>query len=320
MPAVSPLIFFGTPEFAVPTLDALAAAGRLPARIVAQPARPAGRGRNLEEPAVARWARAQGVPLSQPQRVRAPEFIAELRPLAPALAVVVAFGQIFPPDLLALPGHGCINVHASLLPLHRGAAPIQAAIAAGDAATGVTTMRMEEGLDSGPILLQEQTAIGPRETAGELAARLAVMGGQLVVATLARLERGDLEERPQDVAHATYASRLTRDSGRVDWQLTAETLDRRLRAFTPWPGLTAELGGEPVKLLRARPLPEAAAPPPAAGAEPGIYLGPVDGFLAVACGGGTLLGIAELQRAGRKSAAALDFANGERLRVGQRFS
>jgi methionyl-tRNA formyltransferase len=318
MPAVSPLVFFGTPEFAVPTLEALAAAGRLPAMIVAQPSRPAGRGRRLEDPPVARWARAHGIALAQPARVRAPEFLAELRQLAPALAVVVAFGQIFPRELFTLPDLGSINLHASLLPRHRGAAPIQAAIAAGDERTGVTTMRMEEGLDSGPILLQEETPIGRRETAGELAPRLAAMGGRLVVETLDRLERGGLAERPQDGALATLAPRLARDSGRVDWQLDAGMLDRRLRAFSPWPGSTAELAGEPVKLLAARPLAGAAAP--AGPRPPGTYLGLIDGCLAIACGGGTVLGVSRLQRPGRKSAAAVDFANGERLRAGQRFS
>jgi methionyl-tRNA formyltransferase len=317
MPPVSPFVFFGTPEFAVPTLEALAAADRLPALVVAQPARPAGRGRRCEDPPVARWARERGIPLSQPERVRAPEFLAELRPLAPALAVVVAFGQIFPRDLLSLPRLGSINLHASLLPRHRGAAPIQAAIAAGDERTGVTTMRMEEGLDSGPILLQQETPIGPRETAGELGPRLAEMGGRLMVETLARLERGDLSERPQDAAQATLAPRLTRAGGRVDWRLDARSLDRRLRALTPWPAMTAELAGEPVKLLAAQPLPGA---PSAPDAEPGTYLGLIDGRLAIACGDGSVLGVARLQRPGRKAAAAADFANGEHLQPGQRFS
>src|SRR6185436_10977911 len=167
--AILPLVFFGTPEFAVPTLASLAGAGHVPALVVSQPAKPVGRGRKEQDPPVARWARERGLPVAQPERVRDPAFLADLRAIAPAVAVVVAFGQIFPRDLLSLPRHGCINLHASLLPRWRGAAPIQAALAAGETRTGVTTMQMEACLDTGPILLQEEVEIGPEETAGELA-------------------------------------------------------------------------------------------------------------------------------------------------------
>ena len=325
MPAVDPIVFFGTPELAVPTLAALVAAGRAPALVVSQPSRPAGRGQKAQDPPVARWARDHGLPVLQPERVRAPEFLEEMRGLipgspgaSPGVAVVVAFGQIFPRDLLALPRHGCINLHASLLPRWRGAAPIQAAVAAGEERTGVTTMQMEAGLDSGPILLQEETVIGRGETAGELGRRLAAIGAALVVRTLEALERGEIVPRPQDAAEATYAPRLTRDSGRVDWSLSAAALCHLLLAYTPWPGLTAELGGAPVKLVRAEPLPaESEAPAPLA---PGTVLGLRDGRLAVACGGGTVLGVEELQRPGRKALRAADFVNGERLRPGERLS
>ena len=319
MPSLAPLVFFGTPEFAVPTLEALAAAGRSPALVVSQPSRPAGRGGEPRLPPVALWAREHGRQLQQPERVRAAEFLDSLRPLQPAIAVVVAFGQIFPRELLQLPAAGCLNLHASLLPLYRGAAPIQAAIAAGEERTGVTVMRMEAGLDSGPILLQTATAIEPRETAGELAARLATLGAGLMVEALDRLERGDLAERQQDHALATMAPRLSRDSGRADWQLTATQLANRLRAFTPWPGLTAELRGAPVKLVRATPLsgPSLTAGPPPA---PGTFLGVVPAGVAAACGAGTVLAIAELQRPGRKTQRAVDFVNGERLHPGERFS
>jgi methionyl-tRNA formyltransferase len=346
MPAVDRILFFGTPEFAVPTLAAIVAAGWTPLAVVTQPPRPAGRGRHPQDPPVAGWARAHGLSVLQPERVRGAAFLEQARPLAPDVAVVVAFGQIFPRELLALPRLGCVNLHAALLPRHRGAAPIQAAIAAGDAATGVTTMRMEEGLDTGPILLQEETAIGPAETAGELSARLAELGAGLVVRTLERLHRGDLEPRPQNDEEATYAPRLTRDSGRVDWQRTAREIHDRLRAYTPWPGLTAALRGEPVKLVRAEPLGVLVHPaqptgsaagahtkeasrggpgsePLAAGAAPeppGTVLAVRDGRLAVACGGGTVLGIRELQRPGRRPLAAPDFANGERLRAGESFA
>ncbi len=320
---MAPLVFFGTPEFAVPTLEALSAADRAPALVVSQPSRPAGRGHQPQLPPVARWARERGLPLLQPERVRSPEFLAELAALRPAVAVavVVAFGQIFPRELLRLPAHGCLNLHASLLPRHRGAAPIQAAIAAGDERTGVTVMRMEEGLDSGPILLQASTPIGPDETAGELSARLAALGARLMVEALDGLERGDLAESPQDAARATLAPRLRRESARAAWSLGAAELANQLRAHTPWPGMTAELRGAPVKLLRALPVPPPAAQAAATGpSEPGTYLGLTPQGIAVACGAGTALAVAELQRPGRKAQRAADFVNGERLRPGERFS
>jgi len=325
VPALSRIVFFGTPDFAVPTLAALAAAGRPPVAVVTQPARPAGRGGNVAEPPVARWALAAGIPVLQPERVRAPDFLAALRELAPDAAVVVAFGQIFPPDLLALPPLGSINLHASLLPRHRGAAPIQAAIAAGDRTTGATTMQMEAGLDSGPVLLQEELAIGPRETAGELGARLAELGAGLTVETLERLACGELVPRPQDESLATYAPRLTRASGLADWSLPAPTLFDRLRAYTPCPGMASALRGQPVKILWGEPLAAAdlAGGAGAEGATPGTLLGTVGGAgggrLAVACGGGTAFGVERLQRPGRPPLAAADFANGLRLRPGERF-
>lgn len=325
VPALSRIVFFGTPEFAVPTLAALAAAGRAPVAAVAQPARPAGRGGQLAQPPVARRAHELGIPVLQPEKVRSPDFLAALRELAPDAAVVVAFGQIFPPELLALPPAGCINLHASLLPRHRGAAPIQAAIAQGDRTTGVTTMLMEAGLDSGPILLQEELAIGPRETAGELAPRLAELGARATVETLDRLARGEIVPRPQDASLATYAPRLSRASGLADWSLPAPALFDRLRAYTPWPGMASELRGERVKILWGEPL--AAADAPAAGgasdAAPGTLLGIAGkgegARLAVACGAATLFGIARLQLPGRPPRAAADFWNGLRLQPGERF-
>jgi methionyl-tRNA formyltransferase len=315
MAGIDRVLFFGTPEFAVPALAALTAAGRAPVRVVTQPAKPAGRGRRPQDPPVAAWARERGLEVAQPERVRDPGFLAEAAALAPDVAVVVAFGQIFPRALLDLPRHGCVNLHASLLPRWRGASPVQAALAAGDTRTGVTTMLMEEGLDTGPILLQEETEIGPGETADELARRLAEMGGRLMVRTLEGLERGDLEPRPQPATRVTYAPRLKRDSGRVDWGLAAREIHDRLRAYTPWPGLTAELRGEPVKIVAAEILDAAGD-----GAAPGTVLGLRDGRLAVACGGGSVLGLSELQRPGKRALRAADFVNGERLRTGESFA
>src|SRR5215207_4878892 len=201
MPAFERILFFGTPELAVPTLAALVEAGRSPVAVVTQPARPMGRGLKLADPPVAAWARERGFEVIQPLKVRDPTFLAQAAELDPAVAVVVAFGQIFPTVLLRLPKHGCVNLHASLLPRWRGAAPIQAAIAAGDPRTGVTTMLMEEGLDTGPMLLREETEIGPGETAGELSLRLADMGGRLMVRTLEAMERGELVPQLQDNTH-----------------------------------------------------------------------------------------------------------------------
>lgn len=307
-------VFFGTPEFAVPTLAALVEASYRPLLTVSQPARPAGRGRKPQDPPVAVWARAHGLAVRQPERVRDEAFMAELRELAPDVAVVVAFGQIFRRELLELPRHGCLNLHGSLLPRHRGAAPIHAAIAAGDTRTGVTTMQMEAGLDTGPVLLQAELGIGPHETAGELAPRLAELGAGLMVETLKRLEAGALAPRPQDDAQASYAPRISRADAEVDWRREARALYDRLRAFTPWPGLTAELRGTPLKILDARVLPG-----PGGGEEPGTILGIEDACLAVRCGGGTILGLVRVQRPGRQGITATDFANGERLGPGERF-
>ncbi len=314
MSALDRILFFGTPEFAVPTLAALVAAGRVPALVVTQPSRPAGRGQRPQDPPVARWAREHGLAVASPERVRDPAFLEAAAALAPDVAVVVAFGQIFPRALLELPRYGCVNLHASLLPRWRGASPIQAAVAAGDARTGVATMLMEAGLDTGPILLEEVTEIGAEETAGELSRRLAEAGGPLMVRTLQELEGGSLVPRPQAAEGVTYAPRLTRESGRVDWSLTAPEIHHRLRAYTPWPGLTAELRGAPVKIVAAAVLDDGTE------AAPGTFLGLRGGRLAVACGGGTVLGLAELQRPGKRALRAPDFANGERLKTGESFS
>jgi methionyl-tRNA formyltransferase len=309
------VVFFGTPEFAVPSLAALVGSGRAPALVITQPARAVGRGRQMHEPPVALWARRHGLAVAQPERVKDEGFLSELRALAPELAVVVAFGQIFPRALLDLPALGCVNVHASLLPRWRGAAPIQAAIAAGDAVSGVTTMMMTAGLDSGPMLLREATPIGGGETAGELTARLAALGGGLLVRTLDGLERGEITPEAQDEALATYAPRLRREDARVDWSLAAPAIAARWRAYTPWPALESTLRGEVVNLARVVP----SEPAPGA-AAPGALLGLDQSGVRVACGGGGSVAIGELQRAGRRPLPARDFWNGERLRAGERFA
>ncbi|MCH9647418.1 MAG: methionyl-tRNA formyltransferase [Deltaproteobacteria bacterium] len=307
------IVFFGTPSFAVPTLKALAEAGRKPVLVVTQPSRPAGRGRRLQLPPVGELAQELEVPLLQPHRVKKPDFLDTIRSLEPDVAVVVAFGQIFPLSLLKIPLNGCLNLHASLLPAYRGAAPIQAAIAAGDVETGVSTMVMEKGLDSGPVLLQRSLPIGDKETSGELAPRLAQLGADLMVQTLEELEQGSLVPQAQPEEGVSYAGRIQKEEGRIDWNLTASQIFCRLRAFSPWPGIFSELRGETVKVLFAEPMVCLHQE------TPGSYVGLEDGRMKVVCGGGTVLGIEKLQRPGRKALDAKDFSNGERLETGERF-
>ena len=309
------IAFFGTPEFAVPTLRSLCEVELAPVVVVSQPSRASGRGRRVRLPAVARFAQERGLEVWQPGSIRGTAFRERFGELDLDIAVVAAYGRIFPGPLLRSPRLGCVNLHASLLPSYRGAAPIQAALAAGEVTTGVTTMQMEEGLDSGPILLQEELVIGDRETTPELSVRLAEVGGRLVVHTLRRLEEGSVVPRPQDEAGASLAPRLDKEDGVVDWTLSATTISNRLRAFTPWPGQTALLGGLPVKLVEVTPLLTRSDQEPA----PGTLFGLRGEMLAVACGGGSTLGIARLQRPGRRALAARDFVNGERLRSGDRF-
>ena len=314
--ALGRVVFFGTPDFAVPTLRALCDVGREPVEVISQPSRPAGRGRHLQNPPVVQWALRRGLQVAQPTDVREPAFLERMAALDPSLMVVVAFGQIFPRALLEIPTWGCINLHASMLPLYRGAAPIQAAIIAGEASTGVTTMRMEEGLDSGPILLQERLAIGPRETAGELSERLAEVGADLMIRTLDRLESDGLEMRSQVHAEATMAPRLRQADGLLDWSQSASQLFDRIRGVTPWPGASTQLRTRPLKVLWGSVVEGAA---PSAGGDPGSYLGLIDARMAVRCGDGSVLGLELVQRPGKKPLEASQFVNGEPIEVGERF-
>lgn len=329
------MVFFGTPLFAVPTLEALVASERhRPLRVVSQPSRPKGRGRKLQDPPVVEKAREHGLDVTQPETVRDPAFLDALRELEPDVAVVVAYGQIFRRSLLSLPRLGCINLHGSLLPKYRGAAPIQAAIAAGDPVTGVTTMRMGRGLDSGPMLLEAQIPIGPDDTSIDLAPKLASLGAELVVETLDRLAEGTLEAREQDPEQATFAPKIEKSDGEIDWTQPAQQIYDRWRAFQPWPGLHSELDGRPVKIVAGRPKRGSEGTPTdgAIGdAAPGTILGLAEGkgsaddgdrapTMDVACGGDTIFSVERLQRPGKKPLAAADFVNGERIRAGERFS
>lgn len=324
-PRFESIAFFGTPEFAVPSLAALDAAGRRPVVVVSQPARRAGRGSRLVEPPVARWARGHGVALLQPTRVRDDEFLGRLRAMKLDLAVVAAYGRIFPRSLLELPSWGCLNVHASLLPAWRGASPIQAAIANGERVTGVTTMVMEQGLDTGPLLLREEVAIGPLETAGELAPRLAEVGARLLVRTLDGLEAGEVEPRPQCEAAASYAPMLRAEDGVVDWDREAGEIVCRVRAYEPWPGSRTWLRGEAIRIAAARSLASFAGPDRGnARDRPGAFLGcpRMEGAgrtAVVRCGGSSALALDRVQRPGRRPVSGVDLANGLRLTIGERF-
>jgi methionyl-tRNA formyltransferase len=295
------IAFFGTPEFAVPSLAALLEAGFAVPLVVTQPDRPVGRHAGPRPSAVAACAAGSGLAVAKPERLRGnAELAALLSAERPDVIVVVAYGRIFPPELLRLPRFGCVNVHASLLPRHRGASPVQAAILAGDRETGVATMKMDEGLDTGPVYLERRVAIGERETAGELSARLAALGGQLLVETLAGLEAGTLAARPQ-AGEPTVCRPIRREDGAIDWSRDAGELVRRLRALTPWPGLYTFIAGERVKILEARERVGDLT------VEPGAFR--LDGGeLTVAAGGGSALVVERLQRAGRKPVTGTEFA------------
>ncbi|HEY7724408.1 MAG TPA: methionyl-tRNA formyltransferase [Anaeromyxobacteraceae bacterium] len=307
------IAFLGTPPFAVASLEALAAAGHDLACVVAQPDRPAGRGRALRPPATKTWARARGLPVLQPEKVRDGRLAAELRALRPDLLAVVAYGRILGRDLLELAPHGAVNLHASLLPRWRGAAPVQWAVAEGDAWTGVTVMRMDEGLDTGPILLQRAAPIGPEETAEELSARLAALGAAALAEALPLLAGGALTPVRQDPARVTLAPVVSKEHGRLDFRLPAARLAARVRGFVPWPGAFTALGGRILKVHGARALAGDAAAP--AGGPPGSARAAPAGIL-VACGEGSALLLTEVQLEGKRRMDAAEFARGAAIAPG----
>ncbi len=300
------IAFLGTPDFAVPALDALARGGHEVAVVVAQPDRPAGRGGALREPATKAWARGRGVPVLQPDKVRDGGLAAELSALRLDALVVAAYGRILGRDLLHLAPLGALNVHGSLLPRWRGAAPIQWAIASGDRETGITIMQMDEGLDTGDLLLQRALPIAADDTSGSLFPRLAALGGEALLEALAGLAGGALTPVRQDPAQVTLARILTKEDGRLDWSRPAGELAARLRGFTPWPGAFTTLDGKLVKLLQAVPLEGAG------GGPPGRALRAAGRGLVVACGGGTGLLVTRLQPEGKPAQDPLAFLNGLR--------
>lgn len=372
------VLFFGTPDFAARVLEALLPASGVPMRarqeesekvgspnvestvparprheivaLVSRPSRPQGRGLRVEEPAAVRVARAAGIPVLQPERLHAPRTLAAFRDLAPDLCVTAAFGRLLRPSLLELAPRGCWNVHASLLPRHRGASPVSAAILAGDAWTGVTVFRLDAGLDTGPMLLQEMTPIGTGETAGELTDRLAGIGGRVLAQALDLEERGLLVAQPQPDLGATYASLVDKEDGRLDWNRPVEQVDRAIRAFSPWPGAFTFAAGKRLQVHRSRPwhrLPvlgaasgavsgpapgpvsgpasgsaSASASEPVSGTAPGLAPGtlvPTPEGIGVVCNPGVLL-LLEVQGEGRKRQEATEWLRGSRLPAGVQFS
>jgi len=300
---VARVVFMGSPDFAVPSLERLLDAHQV-VGVVTQPDRPAGRGSRLRPPAVKLAAQGHGLPLYQPASLRTSEALEQLTDWAPDVIVVAAFGQLLPPAVLDLPPHGCINLHASLLPRWRGAAPVAAAILAGDRATGVTVMKMDAGLDTGPILLKKEEPIRADDTTGELTSRLAILAARLVSEALPPYLEGGLTPRPQPEEGVAYCNPLKKEDGRLNWSRPAVELDRQVRAVTPWPGAFTFWRGRRLKVLRAAPLPDWHGDCP-----PGTVI-PVDDGAVVATGEGGLE-LLEVQMAGRKSLSIRAFLCGQ---------
>jgi len=284
------IVFFGTPEFAMPSLRSLMASKHELLAVVAQPDRPAGRGMKVASPPTVVEARAAGVAVLQPSKLRDPQLLDTIRNLAPDAGVVIAYGRILPESLLQIPARGFLNVHGSLLPKYRGAAPIQRAIEAGESETGITIMKVDAELDHGPVMATRRIAIHPDERSSQLAPRLAGEGASLLLKVLDALENGSAVERAQAHSEATYAAKLQRAEGRLDWQLSARTLYDRFRAFDPWPGVFFEARGEAVKVLEMR--------PSNAHGNPGSVVQITPRSAIVAAGSGAIE-ILRLQRAGK---------------------
>jgi methionyl-tRNA formyltransferase len=310
------IVFLGSGAFAIPCFEELLDSGHDVAALVTQPDRQRGRGKTLAPPPLKPVAEARGVPVLQPPRVRDEEAQEQLRRLAPQLQVVVAFGQILPPEVIDIAPRGTVNVHASLLPKLRGAAPIQWAIAGGETTTGVSTMLIDEGLDTGPVLLQRSLTIGPEETSADLEPRLARLGADVLAETVRGLADGLLDPTPQDHEQATLAPILKKEDGRLDWGRSARDLDCRIRGFHPWPGTFTSHGGRMLKVRRARPVEPTAGD---VGGEPGTIVGLGAEGLVVACGKEGRLLLVEVQPESRRAMDAAAFAAGARLRPGDRL-
>lgn len=312
------LIFMGTPDFAVPSFHALVDAGHRVSRVYTQPDRPAGRGGKLTASAVKVAALSLGIPVEQPVKVRLPEVVEQLREAAPDAIVVVGYGQLIPRAILEIPRLGIVNVHGSLLPKYRGAAPIQWAVANGETLTGVTTMRINEGLDTGDMLLKAATPIGPSETAVDVWYRLAGIGASLLVETLEGLENGWIQPEPQNPAEATLAPILKREDGKVDWNRSAAAIYNRYRGFQPWPGAWTTFRGARLQLKSLAPAPHPEGSQPVTTPAPGTLFTQGKHLFAMA-GNGAALELLRLQLEGKSEVSAEAFLNGAHLRPGERL-
>ncbi len=310
------IVFFGSSDYALPSLEALLEKGRPPCLVVTHPDRPEGRGRILRPAPVARAAREAGIPCLQPEKVNTPRFMEELAAYEPDLALVISFGRIFSRELLDLPGRGCFNAHGSLLPKFRGAAPVQRAVLAGEEKTGVTIIKMNEKMDQGPILLQRETPLGPDEDAASLRLRLAELSARAFLEALEILEKGTPRLEPQEERLATYAPKIRKEESPLDWGLPAREIHRRVLGLQPWPCASGELQGRRLILLGGRPLP---LPEGAEGARPGTILSAGKEGLLVAAGDGAYL-VTRLKPGGKREMEASEFVRGARLPEGAAFS
>jgi methionyl-tRNA formyltransferase len=304
------ILFLGTADFACPSLQALLSSPHTVLEVVTQPDRPKGRGQKLAPPPIKTLALDHQLPVFQPEKLRESSAVEHLKSLNPDLIAVVAYGQILSPAVLSIPPRGCVNVHGSILPEYRGAAPVARAILAGAKKTGVTTMLLDAGMDTGPILLIEETEISPDDNLESLHDRLAAMGARLLIKTIDGLETGTIFPHPQDNARATYAAKISKEEGRINWQSSAETIDRLIRAFDPWPGAYTTCRGKILKLFRPSILPARPSEIPgtvAAASPQGLKIAAADAYLF----------IGELQMENRSRMAAGQFLRGNPLEVGQ---
>lgn len=304
------LVYMGTPQFAVQPLRTLVADGHEIAGVVTRVDKPAGRGKIMTSPPVKLAAREMGLAVVQPRRVRDPEFIEWLRRIAPDMIVVAAYGQILPPDVLSLPKFGCINIHASLLPAYRGAAPINWAIIRGEREAGDTIMQMDSGMDTGAILMQESIPIDPRDTAGTLTEKLSSLGAALISRALPLIASGGLAPVAQDETKATLAPLLRKEDGRLDWTLSAADIHNRVRGLSPWPGAFSVLDGKIIKIISSEAVDGSG--------EPGMLYENDGATLDIGCGNGKLR-ILSLQPEGKKIMSAAEFLRGQRGILGKRF-
>jgi methionyl-tRNA formyltransferase len=311
------VVFMGTPEFAIPSLRALVQSSYEVSAVVTQPDRPAGRGQRSKPPPVKIFAQDCGIPIYQPAKVRAEENRFFIRESRPDFLVVVAYGQILPRWLLQSPAIAPVNVHGSLLPRYRGAAPAAWALMNGDAVTGVTTMLMEERMDAGPILLKREVPVPTSMSRGELEQALSGIGAELLIPTLDGLANRSLQPIPQDETQASMAPKITREMARLCWDNDAVKLHNFIRALNPWPLARSEFRGESLHIVRAAPDSGGAGPEPAV---PGVFLGVTRSGIRVQCGGGTVLELLEVQLAGRNRITGREFASGVRLRPGELMS